>query len=123
VLKKNMSWTLTTSGAVLLKAGLNANALLIASAASLAKFSDEAEGFVNASTRKDWVADYANVTANFKGMLDDVTSDVIAMKVINYDMSGFTSRQEAGKMLDVLHDSMSRKIDVLKEDHNKEIML
>lgn len=117
-----MSWTLSTSGAAISKAGVNANTALIASAATLAKFSDEAEAMLCGHTRKDWVAEYANVTTNFKGILDDTISDIIAMKIINYDMSGFTSRLEAQTMLDVIRDNLVRNLDTLKDDKNKEKM-
>jgi len=117
-----MGWTLTTSGAATLKAGQGANTSLCASGAALLIFANQAEAQVNTLTRKDWVADYANVTANFKEILSDVTSDVIAMKIINYDMSGYTSRQEATTMLDVLRDNISKNIEVLKDQKYKEVM-
>jgi len=117
-----MSWTLSTSGAAIYKAGLNANSTATASGAMLAKFSDQAEGVLCAATRKDWVADYATVTANFKPILDDTVSNLIATEIINYDLSGFTSRAEAQTMLDVLRDNTNRNIDILKDDKNKEKM-
>ena len=44
------------------------------------------------------------------------------MKIINYDMSGYTSRQEASQMLNVLHDNFSRNLAMLKDDNVKEVM-
>ena len=70
-----MSFTLTTSAAILYLAGSNHPLATHGnSAAMIAKFSDEAEAVINASTRKDWVADYADVTANFKPILDDAAA-------------------------------------------------
>ena len=63
-----MSWTLTTSGACISKAGANATI----SSAALLIWSNQAEATLSTITRKDWVADYANVTANFKQVLSDV---------------------------------------------------
>lgn len=117
-----MGWTLTTSGAALWKAGANASSSVTTSGAMLAKFSDMAEGVLNAITRYDWVANYALITANFKPILDDVCSDMIAMRIINYDMSGFTSREEAQTMLDVLRDNISRSLEVLRLSENQEVM-
>ena len=117
-----MSWALCTSGAALYKAGANASSTVTASGAILDEFSDMAEATVCAVTRKDWVADIALQTANFKPVLADVTSDLIAMKIINYDMSGFTSRIEVQTMLDVLKDNSTRTLEVLKLDETKKVM-
>lgn len=117
-----MSFTLTSSGAIVSKAGANVNSTAAASGALIKLWCDQAEAAVNAATRKDWVAGYAGVTANFKGILDDVASDMAAMKLINYDMSGYTSRLEATTMLDVLRDNIIRNIEILKDDKNKEVM-
>ena len=61
-----MSFTLCTSGAIVTRAGADANSTATSSGAILAQFSDEAEGFINTYTNVDWVTDYANVGANFK---------------------------------------------------------
>ena len=113
-----MSWTLTTSGACLARAGKNATI----SSANLQTYSDAAEAVINTATRKDWVADYSDVTTNFKAILNHCASSMVAMDIINYDMSGFTSRQEAETMLDVLRDGFVRDLEILKEEKNKEIM-
>lgn len=117
-----MSFTLTTSGAILWKAGANASTAITSSGAVLSKFSDDCEAVVNAATRKDWVADYSSVGANFRGILSDAVSDLAAMKIITYDMSGYTSRTEAQTMLDVLRDNFNRNIEILKDEKNKEKM-
>ena len=117
-----MSWTLSTSGAAISKAGLNANAAIIASVATLAKWSDQAEAQIAVLTRKNWVTDYAAVTTNFKPVLDDAVSDLIAMRIVNYDMSGYTGKREAETILDVLRDSFSRILSVLDKDNVKEVM-
>ena len=117
-----MSWTLCSSGACISKAGANANSSVIASGAILADWSDQAEGLINTSTRYDWTANIASVSANFKPILADTCSDLIAMKIINYDMSGYTSRAEATTMLDVLKDNSVRGIEILKDEKNKDKM-
>lgn len=117
-----MSWTLSTSGAAISKAGFHSNSVVRLSGATLDKWSDQAEGTLNAITRKDWVADYASVKANFKPILDDTISSMVAMNIINYDMGGYTSRQEAQTMLDYLRDTINRNLDALKDDKNKEKM-
>jgi hypothetical protein len=117
-----MSWTLCTSGAIVKKAGINANSTAVASNALLVNFYDEAEAIVNTLTRKDWVANYSNVTTNFQKILASAVSSKAAMMVISYDMSGYTSRLEAQTMLDVLRDDFIQNIDSLKDEKNKEVM-
>ena len=118
-----MSWTLTTSGAAISKAGLNANSDIIASSATLAKWSDQAEAAVSAITRKDWVADYGDVSTNFKAVLDDTVSDFIAMRIIGYDMTGYLSLAESQTILDVIRDNQVRNLEILKNMKNKEVFI
>ena len=113
-----MSWTLTTSGAALAKCGRNATI----SQANLVIYSDLAEGVINTATRKDCVTDYSTVTANFKPVLSDTASSLIAMDIINYDMSGFSSSSEALTMINVLRDRVVRNLEILKDEKNKEVM-
>ena len=113
-----MAWTLTTSGAALSKAGANATI----SSAALIIWSNQAEATLSTITRKDWVADYANVTANFKNILSDVVSDMIAMNIVKWDMSGYTSRTEAETILDVLRDNIARNVEILRDVKYQEIM-
>jgi len=117
-----MSWTLTTSGAAIAKAGKNANSTIVASTATLAKWSDDAEAQLAVLTRKNWVTDYDTITANFKPALSEAVSDLIAMKIINYDMSGYIGKREAETMLDVLRDNFSRILGVLEKDNVREVM-
>jgi tellurite resistance protein len=117
-----MSWTLSTSAACIAKAGKNANSTIVASNATLATWSDEAESQLAVLTRKNWVTDYAAVTANFKPALDDAVSDLVAMRIVNYDMSGYTGKREAETILDVLRDNFSRILSVLDKDNVKEVM-
>ncbi len=117
-----MSWTLSTSGAAIFKAGEGANTTATLSGSIMDKWSDEAEGQIATITRKDWVADYAGVTTNFKPVLDDAVSDIVAMRIIMYDMGGYTSRFEAQTMLDILHDNLNRNLRVLKEQEHQEVM-
>lgn len=121
-----MSFNLTTSGACLIKAGANANNLFAISGAFIAKlgtFCDQAEADLCLLTRRDWVALSGATTTNFRGILDDVVSDMVAMKVISYDMSGYTSLLEAATMLDVMRDNITRNLGELKWEKNQEKML
>jgi hypothetical protein len=107
--------------ALLYKAGANVNTA-ISGSIMLSHWCDEAEAEICTLTRKDWVTDYANVKANFKTILGDVVSDLVCMKAIAYDTSGYSTRVEAQTMLDYLRDSSLRKIEALKDDKVKEVM-
>ena len=120
-----MSWTLTTSGAAIRKAGAGMNTIFnqASGATILQNWSDQAESSISASTRRDWVGLSASTLTNFKAVLDDCASDIIALKIINYDMVGYTSRVEAQTMLDVIRDNYVRNLEILKLDQNKEVMI
>jgi len=118
-----MSFTLCSSEAIIRKAGANANSDAVASLALLSNYCDEAEGFVCFKTRYDWVTNIGKVSTNFKPMLADATSDLAAMKIINYNMDGFTSRLEAQTMLDVLKDNSAQIIADLKEKENQQVIV
>lgn len=117
-----MGFNFTTSGAIIAKAGLNANSTATLSGVMLSKWNDQAEAVINTTTRKDWTTNYSSIKTNFKGILDDIASDMVAMRIINYDMSVFTSRTEAQTMLDVLRDNISRNLEVLKDQKVQEVM-
>ena len=114
-----MSFKLCTSGAIVIKAGAYPSDTAKASAAILQQFSDEAEGYINAITRFDWVANYDSVLANFKPVLADAASCLAGAYVIAYDMSGYTSRGEAESMNNILYDRATRAIEALRDEKLK----
>lgn len=118
-----MSFTLCTSEAIIRKAGANASSTAVASGALIASFADLAEGQVCMKTRYDWVSNYSSVSANFKQSLSDVTSDLAAIKLIAYDMSGYSRLLEAQTMLDVLKDNADNIIKDLRERQFQEKMI
>ena len=71
----------------------------------------KAEGKICLDTRYDWVTNYTSVSAIGKEALREAVSCYAAIAVINYDMSGFTSRQEALIMINVL---WAKYIDIVK---------
>jgi hypothetical protein len=118
-----MSWTLCTSGACVIKAGKNASSSITASGAQLATFSDEAEAFLAVDSRYDWVGNYASVKTNFKQALADVCSDIVASKIVNYDIPNYGSIKEATTLLDVLRDNIERALKNLRDDKYREVMI
>ena len=80
----------------------------------------QAESLINVDSNYNWSDVYSTLNIDVKGILKMAASAFAAMKVINYDMSGFTSRQEATTMLNVLHDEYTKCITLLKKEGNKQ---
>ena len=117
-----MSFTFcVVSGAIIQKAGANASSSVTTSGSMLANFSDYAEGIIIAETRRNWLNNYSTLISGMKWILADCATDLAAMKVINYDMSGYTSRAEAQTMLDVLKDNANKNMQTLKDFKSNEI--
>jgi hypothetical protein len=114
-----MTWTFCTSGAAIVKAGANANSTIVASGAVLADWSDEAESIICDIARDDLVTDFASLTANGKQILQNMSSALVAQKIIMYDMSGYTSRTESVTMLNILENDITRGIRLIKEGKAK----
>ena len=110
-----MTETLCTASDVTYKAGVGANATIIASSALMTSFINEGEGVIVAETRKDWIVGYTSVNTYVKELLRDCCSSYAAKKVVNYDMSGYFSRITAETTLDVLHDEFLRTLKTLKD--------
>ena len=106
--------TLSTSGAVKLKAGENAPTLTAAQYDSLI---EEAEAFVSVQSRYDWVDNWASVSGMVgAGIVEDAVATHAAISAVNNDMSGFTSRLEAQTVLDVLYSKLVDNINLLRDE-------
>lgn len=103
------------------KAGTNANATAKATAATDV-YVLEVEGFVNVATRKNWSDLYSGLSADVKDILKEVTSCLCAILVIQWDMSGFTSRTEAEDMINVLRDIALRDLSILRDKKSQTFM-
>jgi len=115
-----MAWMFCTSGAAIGKAGVNLNADIWKDETAIADYSNEVEGAISMKTRKDWSGAYATTGILIKQALADATSDLIAIKIINYDMSGYI-KGEAQTMLDVLTTNSDTIIKDLREEQNQEL--
>lgn len=109
-----MSWTLTTSGAAVNKAGIHANSSITVSGSPLAKWSDDAEGYIESQTHRTWVSNYSGLPTGIKGVLSDITSSKVAMAIIAYDTTGYLTR-EADTLMNYNDDIISKGLGVLKD--------
>ena len=121
-----MTWTLTTSGSTIIKAGLNANSTIVGYTGvyktALDKWSDHSEGFIQAKTRRDWVGDYTGLSTEIKSILSDVSSSYVAIQIIAYDMSGYPRSAEAQTLLDIHDNIVQTGITILKDFKSNDIM-
>ena len=103
-----------TTAEVQRKAGANASTTANTEA-YINDFMTQAESEINALTRVNWSDLYTTLDVDVKAILKEAASNLAAMYVIVFDMSGFTSRQEATTMLDMLRDAYLRALGVLRE--------
>ena len=96
------------------KAGANASATSNVEV-YINDFMTQAEAKINVMTRFNWSDAYDGLNTDVKGILKEAASNLAAMYVIQFDMSGFTSRAEAETMLDVLWNGFLINISVLKD--------
>lgn len=108
-----MSFTFTLSGAAIAKAGVHANV----SGALLDRWSDDAEGMIEARTGTNWTTTYASLSTGIKGCLSDVASSAIAMNIISYDTTGYLTR-EADTLMNRNDDIVNQGIATLSKQEN-----
>jgi hypothetical protein len=110
-----------TTAEILRKCGANASATSAAEAYTN-DFVAQAESQINAETGYNWSDAYAGLNADVKAILKLAASNMAAMYVIQYDMGGFNSREEAETMLDVLYDGYRAAIKVLRDKNQQEFV-
>ena len=116
-----MTWTFCLSGSAVAKAGANAT-YDATNVAALDGWCDEAEDYVCALARADVITNSGSLTANGINVISNFVSNLIAQKIVNYDMSGYTSRNEAIMMLNVIENEVNRGIKLFKDDNVKTYM-
>lgn len=103
-----------TTAEVQRKAGANASATSKAEAYTN-DFMTQAESLINATCRYNFSDNYAALNADVKALLKEVASDIAAIYVIQYDLSGYTSRTEAEDMINILRDAALRGLSILRD--------
>lgn len=123
--------TFCVSGAVLAKAGEGINLDLrnaatepTISGASIIQVNGdyivdqwitEAEALININSRHDFTDVYTYLSVNVKTILQQVASSLAAIEAVKYDMSGYTSREEAKSIIDVERDAVLRGLSLLRD--------
>jgi predicted butyrate kinase (DUF1464 family) len=110
-----------TTAEVLRKAGANASSASKAEAFTN-DYMTQVESFINVVCRQNFSDNYASLNVDIKGILKEVASNMAAIYVIQYDMSGYTSRVEAEDMVNILRDGALRGLSVLRDKKQQAFM-
>jgi len=113
-----MAATLCSENDVIMKQGSGVSASG-ANTTHITDWIEQAEGYVCARSRYDYVTNYASLSTNCKEILKVAVSNLAAMWSIQFDMSGYASRVEAETMLDVLRDGFVKAMESLENDQTK----
>ena len=103
-----------TTAEVQYKTGANASSVSNVEA-YINSFMTQAESEINTLSQFNWSDAYSGLNVDVKGILKLAASSRAAMWVIQYDMSGFSSRAEAELRLDVLNDDYQRALSLLRD--------
>ena len=110
-----------TTTEVSYKAGASASSVSKAEA-YVNSYMTQAESLINVATRYDWSDKYSTLNAHVKGLLKQIASDLAAIYVISYDMSGFSSLGEAEDMINVLRDRANTGLSILRDKKPQDFM-
>jgi len=103
-----------TSAECIAKLGKNYNSTDVIEA-RINEFCLQAESLINVTCRYNFSDNYATLNADVKYLLTEVSSNLVAIYGITYDMSGFTSRIEAEDMINILRDGALRGLSILRD--------
>ena len=103
------------------KAGTGANSTAVNTTATDV-YVLEVEAMVNVLTRHNWSDDFSGLNDDAKNILKMVTSNICAILVIQWDMSGYTSRVDAEDMINVLREHYLLGLSKLSDKKNQEFI-
>lgn len=123
-----MTITLTSSGAVVVKAGPNAGTMWkdghggVSGEDIVNEFINQAESFIIVRSNVNWIDIYSTLNADFKKVLDEATSNLAAIYLVQADYSGFVDTRAAESKMDVLHARAMSIINTLSDLDNVSFM-
>lgn len=106
------------------KAGANVSSTATG-AAYLEAFGEMAESYINVASGynwSDWYTANAGTYPDVSQLLVDVATNLGAIYIINYDMSGFTNIQEAVSRINTLWAMIDKEISLLKDERAKDML-
>lgn len=112
--------TLCSAADVQLKAGNDVSSDL--TSGNYTTLINQAEAYIMAITRIDWVTLYSTLNSTYKIILNDAASSRAAMAAIAFDMSGYGSRANAQTAIDVNYTLFLDAIKLLKEKYTSDFI-
>lgn len=103
-----------TTAEVQRKAGEGAS-IVSSTEAHINQYMTEAESEINSACRYNFSDNYATLNIDTRGVLKQTATNLAAIYVITYDMSGYSSRIEAEDMINILRDIALRNIKMLRD--------
>ena len=110
-----------TTAEVQRKAGANASGTSNVEA-YINDYMTQVEALINITCRNNFSDSYASLNVDVKGLLKEVASNLAAIYVIQFDMSGFTSRVEAEDMVNILRDAALRGLSLLRDKKQQDFI-
>jgi len=112
----------TKNADILARCGTGANATAKATAATDI-YVLNVESFINCAARYNWSDAFtAGLNADVGGILTDTGACLCAINVIQWDMSGYTSRVEAEDMINILRDTVLRNLAILRDKKTQDFI-
>lgn len=108
--------TLCINADVEKKAGASASSTADAEAYTNV-FIKQVEGYICTMAKYDFVTNYSSLSTIGKEFLRNLASSYTAVLVINYEMSGYTSRTEAQTMLDVNYSIVTEGMNLVSDEN------
>ena len=85
-------------------------------------FMMQVESTINATCRFNFSDAYAGLDTDVKGILKEVASNLAAIYVIQFDMSGFPTRAEAENRVNILRDAALRGLSILRDKKTEDFI-
>lgn len=105
-----------TSGATLLKAGLNVSSVMTTDAnEEVETFIRMAESYVNTECKHNFSDDYSGLNDDVKYILAEAVNSLAAIDCIAYDIGSYGSETEAQLLIDINWAKAQNAIKILKE--------
>ncbi len=118
-----MAGTFCTSGQALIKAGKNVSVDFTTTKANdVDVYIEQAESEINVLCRYNWTDVFATRDNDVKKILEKVAASLAAIELINYDLSGYTSRVEAEDMINILRDQALRGLGIIRDKKNQKFL-
>ena len=111
-----------TTAEVQRKAGANASATANVEA-YINDYMTQVESIINCTIRYNFSDNYSTLNVDVKNILKQIASDLAAIYIIQFDMSGFPTRAEAENRINVLRDAALRGLSLLRDMKTRDFIL